>query len=180
MKYNTLRPTPQRERQLNVRERWTSARRITSTMKVDWWSSRADHEKNPMVPSVRHDEPYLLGTNRILENKLSEFVQCALCHISVDIPSCMVAEPVILDCWWRVVPVTLDTFWIHIANLAVIKRDELEYRIQEARSRCAVRPTAKVVDERLDLIQLQQKSSNLHDETTAYDLVQHALCRAVV
>ena len=50
---------------------------------------------------------------------------------------------------------------------------------------------AKYVDECLDIIQLQnakavmtplteQKSLNLHDETTACDQVQHSLFRAVV
>ena len=54
-----------------------------------------------------------------------------------------------------------------------------------------VKPTAKLVDECLDTVQLQnakpvmtplteQKSLNLHDETTACDQVQHSLCRAVV
>ena len=37
------------------------------------------------------------------QNKLSHFVQCTHWHMSVDIPSCMVAEPLILDCWYRVV-----------------------------------------------------------------------------
>ena len=54
-----------------------------------------------------------------------------------------------------------------------------------------VEPTAKYVDECLDIVQLQnakgvmtplteQKSLNLHDETTACDQVQHSLFRAVV
>ena len=54
-----------------------------------------------------------------------------------------------------------------------------------------MKPTAKYVDECLDTVQLQyakavmsplteQKSLNLHDETTAYDQVQHSLFRAVV
>ena len=54
-----------------------------------------------------------------------------------------------------------------------------------------VKPTAKYVDECLDTVQLQhakavmtplteQKSLNLHDETTACDQVQHSLFRAVV
>ena len=52
-------------------------------------------------------------------------------------------------------------------------------------------PTAKYVDECLDIVQLQnakavmtpfteQKSLNLHDETTVCDQVQHSLFRAVV
>ena len=54
-----------------------------------------------------------------------------------------------------------------------------------------VKPTAKYVDECLDIVQLQnakavmtplteQKSLNLHDETTVCDQVQHLLFRAVV
>ena len=54
-----------------------------------------------------------------------------------------------------------------------------------------VKLTAKNVDECLDVVQLQnakavmtplteQKSLNLHDETTAFDQVQHSLFRAVV
>ena len=54
-----------------------------------------------------------------------------------------------------------------------------------------VKPTAKYVDEWLDIVQLQhakavmtplteQKSLNLHDETTACDQVQHSLFRTVV
>ena len=54
-----------------------------------------------------------------------------------------------------------------------------------------VKPTAKYIDECLDIVQLQyakavmaplteQKSLNLHDETTACDQVQHSLFRAVV
>ena len=54
-----------------------------------------------------------------------------------------------------------------------------------------VKPTAKYVDECLDIVQLQnakavmtplteQKSLNLHDETTVCDQVQHSLFRAVL
>ena len=49
-----------------------------------------------------------------------------------------------------------------------------------------VKPSAKYVDECLDIVQLvmtpltEQKSLNLHDETTACDQIQHSLFRAVV
>ena len=54
-----------------------------------------------------------------------------------------------------------------------------------------VKPTAKYVDECLDTVQLhnakavmtpltEQKSTNLHDETTVCDQVRHTLFRAVV
>ena len=59
------------------------------------------------------------------------------------------------------------------------------------RRRFTVKLAAKYVDERLDIVQLQhakavmtpltqQKSLNLHDDTTACDQVQHSLIRAVV
>ena len=59
------------------------------------------------------------------------------------------------------------------------------------RRRFTVKPTVKYMDECLDIVQLQnaksvmtplteQKSLNLHDETTACDQVQHSLFRAVV
>ena len=54
-----------------------------------------------------------------------------------------------------------------------------------------MKPTAKYVDECLDIVQLQnakavmtplteQKSLNLHDETTMCDQIQHSLFRAIV
>ena len=54
-----------------------------------------------------------------------------------------------------------------------------------------MKPTKKYVDDCLDLVHLQnakqvvtplteQKSANLHDETTACDQAEHALIRAVV
>ena len=54
-----------------------------------------------------------------------------------------------------------------------------------------MKPSVKYIDECLDIVQLQnakavmtalteQKSLNLHDETTACDQVQHSLFRAVV
>ena len=54
-----------------------------------------------------------------------------------------------------------------------------------------MKPNAKYVDECLDIVQLQhakavltplteQKSFNLHDETTACDQIQHSLFKAVV
>ena len=67
-----------------------------------------------------------------------------------------------------------------------------EYRSvhEDDRRGFTVKPTAKYVDECLDTVQLQyakalmtslteQKSLNLHDETTACDQVPHSLFRAV-
>ena len=69
----------------------------------------------------------------------------------------------------------------------------LEYRSVHDGDRrgFTVKPTAKYVDENLDIVQLQnakvvmtplteQKSLNPHDETTMCDQVQHSLFRAVV
>ena len=102
-------------------------------------------------------------------------------------------------------PATLEKFWTQITKLVVIKRGEaLNPRISvtylgfECRSvhdgdrrGFTVKPTAKYVDECLDIVQLQnakavttplteQKSLNLHDETTVCGQVQHSLFRAVV
>ena len=102
-------------------------------------------------------------------------------------------------------PATLDKFWTEITKLVVIKRGEalspripatylgFEYRSVHDGDRrgFTVKPTDKYVDECLDIVQLQhakavmtplteQKSLNLHDETTACDQVQHSFFRAVV
>ena len=102
-------------------------------------------------------------------------------------------------------PAMLEKFWMNITKLVVIKRGEalnprlfvvylgFEYRnVHEAESRgFTVKPTEKYVDECLDIVQLQnakavmtrltdQKSTNLHDETTVCDQVQHTLFRAAV
>ena len=95
-------------------------------------------------------------------------------------------------------PATLEKFWMQITKLVVIKRGEalnprvpavylgFEYRsVHEAERRgFTVKPTAKYVDECLDIVQLQnaegvrtllteQKGTNLHDEATVCDQVQH-------
>ena len=102
-------------------------------------------------------------------------------------------------------PATLEKFWMQITKLVVIKRGEalnprvpvvylgFENRSEHDGERrgFTVKPTAKYVDECLDNVQLQnamavltpwteQKSLNLHDETTVCDKVQHPLFRAVV
>ena len=102
-------------------------------------------------------------------------------------------------------PATLENFWSQITKLVVIKRGEalnpripvtylgFEYRsVHDGDHRgFTVKPTAKYVDECLDIVQLQyakaattplteQKSLNLHDETTACDQVQLSMFRAVV
>ena len=97
-------------------------------------------------------------------------------------------------------PATLEKFWMQITKLVVIKRGEalnsrvpvvylrFEYRSAHDGERgLTVKPTAKYVDECLDIVQQQnakavmtplteQKSLNLHDETTVRD----SLFRAVV
>ena len=92
-------------------------------------------------------------------------------------------------------PATLEKFWLQITKLVVIKRGEalFEYRsVHDGdRRRFTVKPAAKYVDECLDIVQLkhakavmtpltEQKSLNLHDETTVCDQVQHSFFRAVV
>ena len=102
-------------------------------------------------------------------------------------------------------PATLEIFWTQITKLVVMKRREalnprvpvtylgFEYRSVHDGDRrgFTVKPTAKYVDECLDIVQLQnakavmtplteQKSLKLHDETTACDQVQHSLFRAIV
>ena len=101
-------------------------------------------------------------------------------------------------------PATLEKFWTQITKLVVIKRGEalnpripvtclgFEYRsVHDGdRRRFTVKPTDKYVDECLDIVQLQyakavmtplteQKSLNVHNETTACDQVQHSWFRAV-
>ena len=102
-------------------------------------------------------------------------------------------------------PATLEKIWMQITKLVVIKRGEalspripviyqgFEYRsVHDGDCRgFTVKLTAKYVDECLDIVQLQnakavmtllteQKSLNLHDETTVCEQVQHSLFRAVV
>ena len=99
---------------------------------------------------------------------------------------------------------TLEKFWMQITKLVVVERGEafdprvpvvylgFEYRsVHEAERRgFTMKLTAKYVDECLDIVQLhnakavttpltEQKSMNLHDETTMCDQVQHSLFRAV-
>ena len=98
-------------------------------------------------------------------------------------------------------PATLEKFWSQITKLVVMKRGEalnpripvtylgFEYRSVHDGDRrgFTVKPTAKYVDECLDIVQLQhakavmtplteQKSLNLHE----CDQVQHSLFRALV
>ena len=102
-------------------------------------------------------------------------------------------------------PATLEKIWMQITKLVVIKRGEalnprvlvvylgFEYRsVHDGERRgFIVKPTAKYVDECLDIVQLHnakavmtpltdQKSMNLHDETTTCDQAQHSLFTAVV
>ena len=124
---------------------------------------------------------------------------------------------VMMVSWWHCVtskdgytlicakPATLEKFWTQITKLVVIKRGEalnprvpatyLGFEVRSVhdgdRRGFTVKPTAKYVDECLDIVQLQnaqavmtplteQKSLNVHDETTACDKVHHSLFRAVV
>ena len=99
----------------------------------------------------------------------------------------------------------LEKFWLHITKLVETRRVkrstraflwctlDLKYRSVQGSERrgFAVKPTAKYLDECLDLVHSQnaklvvmplseQKSANLHDETTVCDQAEHALFRAVI
>ena len=88
---------------------------------------------------------------------------------------------------WRQLVTSVDRYMTAVTCLG------FEYRSVHDGDRrgFTVKPTAKYVDECLDIVQLQhakavmtllteQKSLNLHDETTVYDQVQHSLFRSVV
>ena len=133
--------------------------------------------------------------------KRGKLERCLFVHESNEIRVvCHVDDPLICA-----KPATLDKCWLKISKLVVIKRGEgLKHRILVTylgfkyrsvhdgdRRGFTVKPTAKYVDECLDIVQLhhakavmtpltEQKSLNLHDETTACDQVQHSLFRAVV
>ena len=96
---------------------------------------------------------------------------------------------------WRRLVTSVDRYITIVSTILVTAVTYLgfEYRSVHDGDRrgFTVKPTAKHVDECLDIVQLQhakavmtplteQKSLNLHDETTACDQVQHSLFRAVV
>ena len=96
---------------------------------------------------------------------------------------------------WRQLVTSVDRY---ITNVSTVLVTAVTYLVFEYRSvhdgdrrGFTVKLTAKYVDECLDIVQLQhaeavmtplteQKSLNLHDETTARDQIQHSLFRAVV
>ena len=96
---------------------------------------------------------------------------------------------------WRQLVTSVDRYITIVSTILVtaVIYLGLEYRSVHDGDRrgFTVKPTAKYVDECLDIVQLQhakavmtplteQKSLNLHDETTACDQIQHSLFRAVV
>ena len=96
---------------------------------------------------------------------------------------------------WRQLVTSVDRYITIVSTILVtaVTYLGLEYRSVHDGDRrgFTVKPTAKYVDECLDIVQLQhakavmtplteQKSLNLHDETTACDQIQHSLFRAVV
>ena len=96
---------------------------------------------------------------------------------------------------WRQLVTSVDRYITIVITVLVTAVTYLgfEYRSVHDGDRrgFTVKPTAKYVDECLDIVQLQhakaamtplteQKSLNLHDETTPCDQVQHSLFRSVV
>ena len=96
---------------------------------------------------------------------------------------------------WRQLVTSVDRYVTIVSTILVTAVTYLgfEYRSVHDGDRrgFTVKPTAKFVDECLDIVQLQhakavmtplteQKSLNLHDKTTACDQIQHSLFKAVV
>ena len=96
---------------------------------------------------------------------------------------------------WRQLVTSVDRYISVVSTVLVTAVTYLGFECRSVhdgdRRGFTVKPTAKYVDECLDIVQLQhakavmtplteQKSLNLHDETTACDQVQHSLYRAVV
>ena len=96
---------------------------------------------------------------------------------------------------WRQLVTSVDRYITIVSTILVTAVTYLGFEYRSVRDGdrrgFTVKPTAKYVDECLDIVQLQhakavmtplteQKSLNLHDETTACDQVQHSLFRAVV
>ena len=96
---------------------------------------------------------------------------------------------------WRRLVTSVDRYITFVSTTLVTAVTYLGFEYRSAhdgdRRGFTVKPTSKYVDECLDIVQLQhakavmtplteQKSLNLHDETTACDQIQHSLFRAVV
>ena len=132
------------------------------------------------IPDLLNEDGKLIDTGQIIiAQKLQERKN--------DIYATMVS--------WRQLVTSVDRYITFVSNVMVTAVTYLgfEYRSVHDGDRrgFTVKPAAKYVDECLDIVQLQnakavmtplteQKSLNLHDETTACDQVQHSSFRAVV
>ena len=132
------------------------------------------------IPKLLNEDDKLIDTGQII-------ITQKLRVLKNDINATMVS--------WRQRVTSEDRYITMVSTVTVTAVTYLgfEYRSVHDGDRrgFTVKPTAKYVDECLDTVQLQhakavmtplteQKSLNLHDETTACDQVQHSLFRAVV
>ena len=167
----------------------------------DWQSYTNIHEAP--VPELLNEDGKLIDTGQIINAQILLECKNDIYMMMVSWGHCVTSKDgYTLIC---AKPATLEKIWSQITKLVVIKRGEalnpripvtylgFEYRSVHDGDRrgFTVKPTAKYVDECLDIVQLQyakavmtplteQKSLNLHDETTVCDQVQHSLFRAVV
>ena len=141
---------------------------------------RYTHILEAHIPDLLNEDGKLIDTGQIIiAQKLQEREN--------DIYVMMVS--------WEHCVTSEDRYITFVSTVTVIPVTYLgsEYRsVHDGERRgFTLKPTAKYVDECLDIVQLQnakavmtplteQKSLNLHDETTACDPVQHSLFRAVV
>ena len=132
------------------------------------------------IPELQNEDDNLIDTGQmIIAQKLQ------VCKN--DINATMVS--------WRQLVTSVDRYITIVSTILVTAVTYLgfEYRSVHDGDRrgFTVKPTAKYVDECLDIVQSQhakevmttlteQKSLNLHDKTTACDQIQHSLFRAVV
>ena len=132
------------------------------------------------IPNLLNEDGKLIDTGQII---ITQKLQV----LKNDINATMVS--------WRQRVTSEDRYITVVSTVLVTAVTYLgfEYRSVHDGDRrgFTVKPTAKYVDECLDIVQLQhakavmtplteQKSLNLHDETTACDQIQHSLLRAVV
>ena len=176
--------------------------RLPKGQERDGWIWRLHGAMNGMRTASRDFTEFLAGIlTEHMGFKRGKLERCQFVHESNETRVVShVDDPLICA-----KPATLEKFWTQITKLVVIKRGEalnpripvpflgFEYRSVHDGDRrgFTVKPTAQYVDECLDIVQMQhakavmtplteQKSLNLHDETTACDQFQRSLFRAVV
>ena len=132
------------------------------------------------IPMLLNEDGKLIDTGQII---ISQKLQ--VCKNDIDATMVL----------WRQLVTSVDRYITIVSTILVITVTYLVFEYRSVhdgdRRRFTVKPTAKHFDECLDIVQLQhakavmtplteQKSLNLHDETTACDQVRHSLFRAVV